>query len=72
MKGVLASGLKALPALGLPVIILGGMFAGVFTATEAAAVAVFYGIIVELFVYEEMTLKDILGSSGAPRLSRAW
>jgi len=61
VKGVLASGLKALPALGLPVIILGGMFAGVFTATEAAAVAVFYGIIVELFVYGEMTLKDIPG-----------
>lgn len=37
--------LQALPALGAPVIILGGIFSGVFTATESAAVAVFYAVI---------------------------
>ncbi len=60
-RSVLSTGLRALPALGLPIIILGGIFAGVFTATEAAAVAVFYGLFVELFVYRELRLKDLPG-----------
>jgi len=50
---------ESLPALIMPVIILGGIFAGIFTATEAAAVAVVYGFIVALFYYREMKFKDI-------------
>jgi C4-dicarboxylate transporter DctM subunit len=49
-----------------PVIILGGIYGGIFTPTEAAAVAAFYGILVGFFVYKEMTvasLKDLLVSS---------
>ena len=38
-------------ALGLPLVILGGIYSGVFTATEAAAVAVVYAIFVEMVVY---------------------
>ncbi|GHV37110.1 C4-dicarboxylate ABC transporter permease [Synergistales bacterium] len=46
-----------------PVIILGGIYGGVFTPTEAAAVAAFYGMFVGFFVYKELTiakLKDLL------------
>jgi C4-dicarboxylate transporter DctM subunit len=52
---------RALPALGLPVVILGGIFLGVFTATEAAVVAVFYGLAVELLIYKELKVKDLPG-----------
>lgn len=51
--------LEALPALLVPVIILGGIYGGIFTPTEAAAVAGTYGIIVGLFVYKEIKLKDL-------------
>lgn len=53
----------AIIALLMPVIILGGIYGGVFTPTEAAVVAVIYGFIVGAFVYRELSLsklKDIL------------
>ena len=43
----------------MPVIILGGIYAGIFTPTESAAVAVVYGLIVGLFIYREITLRDV-------------
>lgn len=43
----------------MPVIILGGIYGGIFTPTEAAAVAVFYGLIVGLFIYREIGIKDL-------------
>lgn len=46
-------------ALMMPVIILGGIYSGLFTATEAALVAVVYGLIVGVFIYREITLKDL-------------
>jgi C4-dicarboxylate transporter DctM subunit len=42
-----------------PVIILGGIYSGIFTPTESAVVAVFYGLIVGLFVYKEFSIKDV-------------
>ena len=45
-------------ALICPVIILGGIYGGIFTPTEAAAVAAAYGFIVGVFVYKELTLKE--------------
>jgi len=48
--------LRALPALVLPVIILGGIQSGVFTPTEAAAAAVLYALLVGRFVYGTLTL----------------
>ena len=43
----------------MPVIILGGIYGGIFTPTEAAAVSVVYGIIVGMFIYREVSLKDL-------------
>ncbi|MDR0649814.1 MAG: TRAP transporter large permease [Synergistaceae bacterium] len=43
-----------------PVIILGGIYGGVFTPTEAASVAVFYGLFVGLFVYKTLNMKILL------------
>jgi C4-dicarboxylate transporter DctM subunit len=56
---VLRTGKKALPGLGLPFIIVFGILGGIFTATEAAVVAVVYGLIVGLFVYREITIKEL-------------
>ena len=46
-------------ALMMPVIILGGIYGGVFTPTEASAVAVFYALIVGFGIYREIKLKDL-------------
>ncbi len=45
-------------ALMTPVIIIGGIYGGIFTPTEAAAVAAVYGILVGLFIYRELKIKD--------------
>ncbi len=47
-------------AIGAPVLILGGIYGGAFTPTEAAGVAVFYSLFVGLFVYRELTLKKLI------------
>ncbi len=44
----------------MPVIILGGIYGSIFTPTEAAAVSVFYGLIVGVFVYREINLKKMV------------
>lgn len=46
-------------ALMMPVIILGGIYGGVFTPTEASAVAVFYALIVGMLIYREIRIKDL-------------
>ncbi|MCI8375014.1 MAG: TRAP transporter large permease [Lachnospiraceae bacterium] len=46
LQEILHSLKRSLPALGLPVIILGGIVSGVFTATESSAVAVFYALVI--------------------------
>ena len=50
---------RATFALMMPVIILGGIYGGVFTPTEASVVAVFYALIVGMFVYREVGPKDV-------------
>lgn len=52
--------MDSLPALLCPVIILGGIYTGWFTPTEAAAISVFYAILVSLFVYKSIKIKDLL------------
>lgn len=47
-------------ALLMPIIILGGIYSGAFTATEASVVAVVYGLIVGGLIYRELSWKDIL------------
>ena len=49
----------SLLALLMPLIILGGIYSGAFTATESAAVACLYGVIVGCFVYRTLTLKSL-------------
>ena len=50
---------QALLPLGFPAIILGGIYTGIFSPTEAAAVSVLYAAIVEIFVFKTITIKDI-------------
>ena len=49
-------------ALLSPVIILGGIYSGIFTPTEAACVSVVYSAIISLFVYRDMKLKDLMNT----------
>lgn len=58
-KALLKATWDAKWALLMPIIILGGIYGGIFTPTEAAVIATFYGIIIGLFVYKELTLKNI-------------
>ncbi len=46
-------------ALGIPVIVVGGILGGLFTATESAAIAVIYAFMVSSLVYRELTLKKL-------------
>ncbi|MBM3389993.1 MAG: TRAP transporter large permease [Betaproteobacteria bacterium] len=46
-------------ALMMPVIILGGIYGGIFTPTEASAVAVFYALIVGMVIYREIRVRDL-------------
>jgi C4-dicarboxylate transporter DctM subunit len=59
LRHVVRTGIRALPALGLVLIIMAGILSGVFTPTEAAAVAVFYGLFVELVLYRELRVRDM-------------
>jgi C4-dicarboxylate transporter DctM subunit len=47
------------PALLMPIIIVGGIWSGYFTPTEAASVAVVYGLVVSLFYYRDITWRDL-------------
>ena len=58
-------------ALLMPVIILGGIFGGIFTATEAAAVSVVYALLISLFVYKDMSFKEIIPSMADAGISTA-
>lgn len=50
---------EAILALVMPLIILGGIYGGVFTPTEAAAVAVLYSFFISMFVYKELKMSDL-------------
>lgn len=51
---------RAILALGAPMIILGGILFGIFTATESAAVAVVYALLIGMFVYRKIRRKDLV------------
>ena len=53
---------KAIPALLFPLVILGGIYGGITTPTEASAIAVVYVVFVEIFVYKTATLSKIYES----------
>ena len=52
--------IKAIPALMLPIIILGGIYSGLLTPTESAAVAVVWALIAGMFIYRELSVKDLV------------
>ncbi|MCI5644052.1 MAG: TRAP transporter large permease [Peptoniphilus sp.] len=58
LKEIFHSFIDAFWAIMSPVIILGGIYAGVFTPTEAAVVSVVYSFVVGVFVYKELNLKE--------------
>lgn len=60
LKGFLRATGRAAWALGTPVIILGGIYGGLFSPTEAAAVACIYSIVVTRFILRELSWRDIL------------
>lgn len=59
-KEVIKILVEAIPGLLLPVIILGGIYGGIFSPTEAAAVAGIYGVLVGVFVYREIKWSDLV------------
>lgn len=59
LKEVMASFIDALPTLFLPVIIVGGILSGIFTATESGAVAVLYAWFVAKFILKSITAKEL-------------
>ena len=58
-REIWASFKDAGPALLMPIIIVGGIWSGVFTPTEAAAVAVVYGLAISLFLYKDLHWGDL-------------
>lgn len=50
---------KAIPALLLPIIILGGIYSGMLTPTESSAIAVVWSLITGMFIYREVSIKDL-------------
>lgn len=59
LKEVFKKFLDAIPSLLLLVIVIGGIIAGVFTATEASAIAVLYTIILSMVVYRQVKVSDL-------------
>lgn len=60
LKGFFTSLKESAWGLAMPLIILGGIYGGIFTPTEAAAVACVYSILVGFFVYKELTIKEFV------------
>ena len=60
VKEVIVAAFKAIPALFMPVLILGGILSGVFTPTEAAGVSCIYAVLVGVFIYRKLNLKNSL------------
>ncbi|UCF82695.1 MAG: TRAP transporter large permease [Desulfobacteraceae bacterium] len=59
-KEILIALKNSIWAILTPVIILGGIYAGIFTPTEAAVVAVFYSLFVAIFIYHSITWRDMI------------
>lgn len=59
-QGLFRLFLDSLPALMSPLIVLGGIYGGIVTPTEAACISVFYSLLVSLFVYRTITYKSLV------------
>ena len=60
LSEIAVTGFKAIPALAMIVLILGGILGGVFTPTEASVMAVVYGLIVSIFIYRELRFSMVI------------
>ncbi|HUH76664.1 MAG TPA: TRAP transporter large permease [Devosia sp.] len=58
-------------ALGLPVVMLGGIYSGIFTPTEAAAVSVVYALMIEILVYRQLKMKDVMSIATGAAITTA-
>lgn len=63
--------IRAIPALCVPIIILGGIYSGIVTVSEAAGLAALVSIFVSIFVYKGCTVRDIIPLLGASMTSTA-
>lgn len=70
-KPFLTSLRRAALALTMPVLILGGIYGGIFTPTEASVIAVIYALVVSLIVYREITLRQLAAVVQRATLSSA-
>jgi tripartite ATP-independent transporter DctM subunit len=52
--------IEAIPGIMVPVILLGGIYSGIFTPTEAAAVAAVYSLLIGVFLYKRIKIKDLI------------
>ncbi len=59
LKTTIRCFIRALPSLFLLIVVIGGIVAGIFTATEAAAVAVLYTFILSVFIYREVRISEL-------------
>lgn len=71
VKGALIAFKNAIWALFMPIIILGGIYSGKFTPTEAAVIACVYGLFVGFVVYRQLTLKKVIEILRASTVSTA-
>jgi C4-dicarboxylate transporter, DctM subunit len=62
---------RALWPLGFPVIIVGGIYGGIFSPTEAAAACVLYAVILEMGVFREMSLRQLIATAKSTGLITA-
>ena len=60
MKELGETFVRAIPAILLPVIILGGIYSGLLTPTESAAVAVVWALIAGIFIYKEVRVSELI------------
>ncbi|WP_029619744.1 TRAP transporter large permease [Pseudorhizobium marinum] len=63
--------LRAFPALMMPVVLLGCIYSGITTPTEAAAIAAAYALIISVFLYRSISIRDFYGSLAASAKSTA-
>jgi len=54
--------LRVVPILLMPIIVLGGIYSGIFSPTQAASISVAYTLLIGFFIYRELTLKDLTES----------
>jgi C4-dicarboxylate transporter DctM subunit len=52
--------IEGLPVMGFPIVIIGGIYSGIFSPTEAAAASVAYALILEILLYKSLTLKKVI------------